>query len=150
MVVNVLMVLFNMIPAFPMDGGRVLRALLATQMKYSRATQIAASIGQGVAILFGVIGFLYNPFLVFIALFVWIGAAQESGMARVKEVIGGIPVKQAMTHDFKFLEANDSLSHAVELAMASQAHAQAHHGQAVDLVPVPAGEDGLQGTGPLR
>ena len=93
------MIVFNMIPAFPMDGGRVLRALLATRKEYGRATQIAASIGQGIAVLFGFIGLLYNPFLLFIALFVWIGAAQKASMAQVKSAIGGIPVQQAMIMD---------------------------------------------------
>jgi Zn-dependent protease len=59
-----------------MDGGRVLHAILATQMEFTRATQIAASIGQGLAFLLGLVGLLGNPFLLFIALFAWIGAAQ--------------------------------------------------------------------------
>ena len=117
MAVNLFMIAFNMIPAFPMDGGRVLRALLATRKDYARATQIAASIGQGIAILFGFVGLIYNPFLLFIALFVWIGAAQEASMAQIKSAVGGITVQQAMISDFKQLEVSDSLKRAVELTL---------------------------------
>ena len=118
MVVNLFLVGFNMIPAFPMDGGRVLRAILATRKEYSRATQIAASIGQGIAILFGFIGLFYNPFLLFIAFFVWIGAAQEASMAQLSSAISNTPVKQAMLTDFRYLNKNDSLDRAVELTLA--------------------------------
>ena len=118
MSVNVFLVAFNMIPAFPMDGGRVLRAILATRKEHARATQIAASIGQGIAVLFGFIGLLYNPFLLFIALFVWIGAAQEASMAQLKSAIGGIPVQQAMISDFKVLRLSDSLDTAIAYTLA--------------------------------
>ncbi|MGD8242365.1 MAG: CBS domain-containing protein, partial [Desulfobacterales bacterium] len=117
MAVNLFLVAFNLIPAFPMDGGRVLRALLATRLDYSRATQTAAAIGQAIAILFGFIGLLYNPFLLFIAFFVWIGAAQEASMAQFKSAIGGIPVQQAMINDFKTLHIDDTLKRAVELTL---------------------------------
>ena len=117
MAVNLFLVVFNLIPAFPMDGGRVLRALLATRQDYSRATQTAAAIGQGIAVVFGFIGLLYNPFLLFIALFVWIGAAQEASMAQLKSAIGGIPVQQAMISDFRTLNINDSLERAVALTL---------------------------------
>jgi Zn-dependent protease/predicted transcriptional regulator len=118
MAVNLFLIAFNMIPAFPMDGGRVLRAILATQKEYARATQIAASIGQGIAVLFGFIGLFYNPFLLFIAFFVWIGASQEASMAQLQSAFGGIPVKQAMITDFKTLNQSDSLERAIELTLA--------------------------------
>ena len=117
--VNLFLVAFNLIPAFPMDGGRVLRSLLATRKDYARATQIAASIGQGIAVLFGFVGLFYNPMLLFIAFFVWIGAAQEANSAQLKNAIGGIPVQQAMLTDFKTLDSNDNLERAIELTLAS-------------------------------
>lgn len=101
-IVNIMLVLFNMLPAFPMDGGRVLRALLAMRMDYVRATQVAAAIGQGMAILFGLIGLVsQHPFLLFIALFVWIGAAGEASMVSLRYALEGIPVRQAMITAFQ-------------------------------------------------
>jgi CBS domain-containing protein len=115
--VNLFIVAFNMIPAFPMDGGRVLRSLLATRMEYTRATQIAASIGQAMALLFGFVGLFYNPFLIFIAFFVWIGAAQEASMVQMKSSLGGIPVSRAMITDFQTLTPGSTLSKAVEATL---------------------------------
>jgi Zn-dependent protease/predicted transcriptional regulator len=118
MLVNVWLVLFNLIPAFPMDGGRVLRALLAMRMEYVRATQVAATIGQGLAFVFGFIGLFSNPFLLFIALFVWIGASQEASMVQMRNSISGIPVTRAMLTDFKTLSPRDNLSQVVGLILA--------------------------------
>jgi Zn-dependent protease len=89
--VNIFLVLFNMIPAFPMDGGRVLRALLATRLAYIKATKVSANLGQGIALLLGIIGLFYNPILLFIAFFVWMGAAQEIRMIRINSVLDRIP-----------------------------------------------------------
>ena len=116
--INVWLAVFNLIPAFPMDGGRALRALLAERMDYVRATQIAASLGQGVALIFGVIGFLYNPFLVFIALLVWMGASGESIAVQTRTALTGIPVTAAMMTDFRTLDAGEPLQHAVALVLA--------------------------------
>ena len=118
LILNVILVVFNMIPAFPMDGGRVLRALLALKMDYVRATQIAAGFGQAIAFVFGFIGLFANPFLLFIALFVWIGAAQESSMAQMRSSLGGIPVSRAMLTDYQTLSPHDPISRAVELILA--------------------------------
>ncbi|MGH9469490.1 MAG: site-2 protease family protein, partial [Terriglobia bacterium] len=114
MVVNVWLVAFNLLPAFPMDGGRVLRALLASRMEYARATQVAARVGQGMALIFGIFGLFTDPFLLFIALFVWMGAEAESSMAVMKTSLGGIPVQQVMLTDFRTLRPDDTLNQAVE------------------------------------
>jgi len=116
--INIYLVLFNLIPAFPMDGGRVLRALLALKLEYVQATQIAATIGQGIALLFGFIGLFTNSFLIFIALFVWIGAGQEASMVQVRHSLGGIPITRAMQTDFQILSPSDTLARVVELILA--------------------------------
>lgn len=112
--INVSLAVFNLLPAFPMDGGRVLRAVLAMRMDFVRATNIAASIGKGMAGLFAFVGLFASPFLVFIGLFVWIGAAQEAGQAQVKSALAGLPVSRVMMTDFRTLAPQDTLARAVE------------------------------------
>jgi Zn-dependent protease/predicted transcriptional regulator len=121
-IVNVWLVAFNLLPAFPMDGGRVLRAILALNMEYVKATQIAANIGQGMAFLFGFIGLFTNPFLLFIAFFVWMGASQEASMVQMKTALGGIPVTRAMLTDYETLNPHDSLSRMADLILAGSQH----------------------------
>lgn len=121
MLVNVMLVVFNLLPAFPMDGGRVLRALLALATNYNRATQIAAVVGQAMAMLFGLLGLLskpFNPFLLLIAAFVWIGASQEASWVQIRTALAGIPVHQAMLREYHTLEAGDHLGHAMSLILA--------------------------------
>ena len=122
MTVNISLVLFNLIPAFPMDGGRMLRAILAMRMEYVRATQIAANIGQGMALLLGFLGLFGNPSLLFIAFFVWIGASQEASAVQVKNSVSGIPITRAMLTDFKTLSPRDNLSQVVALILAGSQH----------------------------
>jgi CBS domain-containing protein len=122
MVVNLILAVFNLLPAFPMDGGRVLRSLLALKLDHTRATHYAAVIGQGMALVFGFIGFFTNPFLLFVAFFVWLGAVQEASMAQMKSSLGGIPVSRAMITDIRTLAPDDTLARAVELVLANEQH----------------------------
>lgn len=116
--VNVWLVIFNLIPAFPMDGGRALRALLAERYDYARATDIAATLGQGLALLLGFVGLFSNPFLVFIALFVWMGATTEASAVTMRTVLAGVPVERAMMTEFHVLGAADSLRDVAQLVVA--------------------------------
>ena len=113
MIVNLWLVAFNMIPAFPMDGGRVLRALLARKLEFPKATRISARVGQGIAVLFAITGLFSDPFLIFIALFVWTGAEQEASMARMHVSVGDIPVQHIMLQEFHTLRPDDKLGDAV-------------------------------------
>ena len=119
---NVILVLFNLLPAFPMDGGRVLRAGLALRMDYVRATQIAARIGQALAFVFGFVGLFSNPFLVFIALFVYLGASQEAAAAEMRNVSERLPISAAMVTEFRTLPESATLDDAVNLLLQSAQH----------------------------
>jgi Zn-dependent protease/CBS domain-containing protein len=119
---NIWLVLFNLVPAFPMDGGRVLRALLASRMTYPRATQIAASVGQALALAFGFVGLFTNPMLVFVSLFVWIGASQEVYATQMKSALSGTPTRTAMLTDFETLDIADTLADAVRTTLRGSQH----------------------------
>ena len=118
MIINALLAAFNLLPAFPMDGGRVFRASLAQFMNPLKATRIAARVAHGFALLMAVIGLQYNLWLVLIAIFIWIGATTEASMAGFKSVLTKIPADKAMLKDFEVLEADESLERAIELTLA--------------------------------
>lgn len=111
---NIFLVVFNLIPAFPMDGGRVLRALLAMKMSHAQATQTAASIGQGLAIGLGVLGIFGNPMLIIIAVFVFLAASGEAGQVQMKQVAQGLLVEDAMITQFETLGPTASVGDAAE------------------------------------
>ena len=93
---NVALLVFNLIPAFPMDGGRVLRALLAIRLGYTRATRVAASIGQGLAVVLAFVGLMGNPLLVLIAVFIFLAASGEAGYVQMRDYTRGYLASHAM------------------------------------------------------
>jgi stage IV sporulation protein FB len=112
--VNLFLALFNMIPAFPMDGGRVLRALLAIRLGFARATEIAAMIGQVFAFVLGFVGLFFNPILIFIAIFVYLAAASEAQLVALRAMSRGVPVGAAMMTQFARLAPQAHIDEAVE------------------------------------
>lgn len=133
---NIFLVAFNMIPAFPMDGGRILRAFLAYRMGYARGTQVAANIGQGLAFLFGLLGLLSaNPLLVFIALFVYLAASSEAHATQMRQVSRGMLVADAMITKFESLSPASIIDDAVQCLIRTTQHE----------FPIIDGDGGLQG-----
>ena len=117
---NLILAAFNMIPAFPMDGGRVLRALLARRQSEEQATRIAASAGRVFAILIGIYGLLSMQFmLVFIAFFVYLGATQESAVVIGRTLTEGVPVRKAMITEFRTLEHGTTVREAANMLLAT-------------------------------
>jgi Zn-dependent protease len=115
---NAALVVFNLLPAFPMDGGRVLRAALAYRLGYSRATRIAAGVGQVMAAIFFVVGLMGNPMLMLIAVFVFMGAQAESQAEQVRWNIDDLRVRDAMITDFITLDARSTLKDAADALLA--------------------------------
>jgi Zn-dependent protease len=94
---NAFLAAFNLIPAFPLDGGRILRGILATRTNFIRATHVAAEIGKTFAIFMGVIGIFTNPWLILIALFIYIGANEEEKMTLIENALKRIRIGEIMT-----------------------------------------------------
>lgn len=116
-IVNLWLALFNLIPAFPMDGGRVLRALLAMKMGRLKATQTAAVIGKTIAIGFVIAGFYMNPFLIFIGLFIILGAQAEANMVHSQFFISDLKAKDALMTNYQTIEKDQRISDAVKLLL---------------------------------
>jgi stage IV sporulation protein FB len=123
---NVILVLFNLIPAFPMDGGRVLRAFLAMRMDYARATNIAATIGQSLAFAGGLYGLLHpgpqGAMFVLIAVFVFFGAQNEASFAQMKSASANLRVQSAMVTQFRALPLGATLNDAIEMLLGTSQH----------------------------
>ena len=121
-IANIFLAVFNLIPAFPMDGGRVLHALVAMRVGGPRATEIAARIGQALAFGLGFLGLFGNPLLVFVAIFVYIAAAAEAQMSAAHESLKGVSVGEAMETRFTPVSIDANLGQAVDALLATAQH----------------------------
>ncbi|MBV9745001.1 MAG: site-2 protease family protein [Acidobacteriia bacterium] len=120
---NLILCVFNLLPALPMDGGRILRALIGRKRPMEEATRVAALTGRALAVLMGLAGLLLSNFmLVFIALFVYLGAAQEGAAARGRMLSAGFPIRAAMITDFRTLQHGDTIRDAGNLLLATSQH----------------------------
>jgi len=118
---NIILFAFNLLPAFPMDGGRVLRAWLAKRMPLHRATKIAADVGKGFAIVFGIIGLVFfSPFLILIALFVYIGASSESAAVKYSYLLQDVTVGNMMSTPVTTVTPTIPVSQVISMMYASK------------------------------
>ncbi len=115
--VNVMLVLFNLIPAFPLDGGRVLRALLSMRFERARATLYAARIGQAFAVIFAIVGLYGNPLLLLIAVFLFFAAEAEAGQERMRRTVSGYRARDAMITRYESLAPNSTAEDAGRLLL---------------------------------
>jgi len=120
-ILNIILFGFNLLPAFPMDGGRVLRAILAFWLPIDRATKIAAEIGRVIAIIFGIIGVLsFNLVLILIAVFIYLGAGQEAAMVRYNLLLKGLQVKDAMASPVKVIAPDTTVQEVLALMQSTR------------------------------
>jgi stage IV sporulation protein FB len=123
-IANCILVVFNLIPAFPMDGGRILRAFLAMRMDYARATNIAATIGQTLAFAGALCALVWwrNPMLMLVAIFVFFGAQSEAAHAQMRSITSGLRVRDAMVTRFEVLPRGATLHDAVQAVLNTSQH----------------------------
>ena len=118
--INFFLAGFNLIPAFPMDGGRILRAILAKRYPYVKATKSAATVGKVFAIIFGILGFFVNIFLILIAFFIYMAASQESESVLVKHMLSKVSVGDVMTKEVKTIDPEISLEDFLKMVTTHQ------------------------------
>lgn len=120
-ILNIFLFAFNLLPAFPMDGGRVLRAFLAKRMPLHKATRIAADVGRIFAVIFGIFGiFLFNPILILIAFFIYIGASQESTVVKYSFLLKDVTVGDMMSTDVMTVEPGEPVREVIDQMYASK------------------------------
>jgi CBS domain-containing protein len=117
LLVNTSLVIFNLLPAFPMDGGRIFRAFLALFMDYAQATRIAASVGQLMAIIFVFVGLSGNTMLLFIAFFVWLGASSEATSVEQRVLLKSSLVRDAMLVNYETVNDNATIESVIQLLL---------------------------------
>ena len=121
LVSNLLVLVFNLIPAFPLDGGRVLRALLARKLGLVRATQIAGMVGQVFAVGLGIVGVvLHAPLTMLVAFFIFLGAGTEASAVAAREAGRGLQVAQMMVTNFRTIPIHATLAQAVDLLLTGE------------------------------
>lgn len=121
-VANIFLVLFNLIPAYPMDGGRVLNAILAMNMDKRKAMRISAATGQALALVFGFLGLFGNPMLIFIGIFVYMAATGEAAQSDLEAMTSTLQVRDAMETNFITVPHGATLGDAVDILLASSQH----------------------------
>jgi len=119
---NLLLGAFNLIPAFPMDGGRVFRAILAEHMKHADATKYAVYLGRILGIVMAVFGFIFNFWLIIIGLFIYIGASEEAEATIVSTTIARVRVKDVMYQEKGVAAPETTVSEALEIMFKSRYH----------------------------
>jgi Zn-dependent protease/CBS domain-containing protein len=119
---NLLLGAFNLIPAFPMDGGRVFRALLAERMKFSDATKYATYIGRIFGIVMVVVGVIFNFWLIIIGVFIYIGASEEAEQTIVSTTLASVRVKDVMQSEVGAVHPDQTIAEALEIMFKARYH----------------------------